>query len=128
MMFRLVHQAARENAIQAIRQAPDGWVVKVTEPTRSLEQNALLHAELRELVGRKWCGMTLDVRQWKRLMTLAWMRATQQGGVLYVQSVDGQGMDVIYQRTSTMSKAEMSELIEYIKAWKAENVPQQEIT
>ena len=120
-MFRLVHQAARENAIQAIRQAPDGWVVKVTEPTRSLEQNALLHAELQELVGRKWCGMTLDVRQWKRLMTLAWMRATQQGGVLYVQSVDGQGMDVIYQRTSTMSKAEMSELIEYIKAWKAQN-------
>ncbi|MFO0452474.1 MAG: recombination protein NinB [Pseudomonadota bacterium] len=56
------------------------------------------------------------------------MRATQQGGVLYVQSVDGQGMDVIYQRTSTMSKAEMSELIEYIKAWKAENVPQQETT
>jgi len=46
MMFRLVHQAARENAIQAIRQAPDGWMVKVTEPTRNLEQNALLHAEL----------------------------------------------------------------------------------
>jgi hypothetical protein len=30
-------------------------------------------------------------------------------------------MDVLYKRTSTMSKAEMSELIEYIKAWKAEN-------
>ncbi|MCA3159322.1 MAG: recombination protein NinB, partial [Burkholderiales bacterium] len=46
MMFRLVHQAARENAIEAIKQAPDGWVVRVTEPTRNLEQNALLHAEL----------------------------------------------------------------------------------
>jgi hypothetical protein len=128
-MFRLVHQAARENAIQAIRQAPDGWVVKVTEPTRNLEQNALLHAELQELaVGKQWCGLTLDVEQWKRLLTSAWMRATQQGGVLYVQSVDGQGMDVIYQRTSTMSKAEMNELIEYIKAWKAENVPLKETT
>ena len=127
MMFRLVHQAARENAIQAIRQAPDGWVVKVTEPTRNLEQNALLHAELQELVGRKWCGMKLDVEQWKRLMTSAWLRATG-GGAVYVQAVDGQGMDVLYKRTSTMSKAEMNELIEYIKAWKAENVPQQETT
>ena len=126
-MFRLVHQAARENAIQAIRHAPDGWVVKVTEPTRNLEQNALLHAELQELVGRKWCGMTLDVEQWKRLMTSAWLRATG-GGAVYVQAVDGQGMDVLYKRTSTMSKAEMSELIEYIKAWKAENVPLKETT
>jgi hypothetical protein len=58
MMFRLVHQAARENAIQAIRQAPDGWVVKVTEPTRNLEQNALLHAELQELAANKKCGAT----------------------------------------------------------------------
>jgi len=120
-MFRLVHQAARENAIEAIRQAPDGWVVKVTEPTRNLEQNALLHAELQELVGRKWCGMELDIEQWKRLLTSAWMRATKQGGVIYVQAVDGQGMDVLYQRTSTLSKSQMCDLIEYIKAWKAEN-------
>jgi hypothetical protein len=47
------------------------------------------------------------------------MRATQQGGVLYVQAVDGQGMDVLYQRTSTLSKSQMTDLIEYIKAWKA---------
>ena len=129
MMFRLVHQAARENAIQAIRQAPDGWVVKVTEPTRNLEQNALLHAELQELAAnKKWCNMTLEVEQWKRLLTAAWMRATQQGGVLYVQAVDGHGMDVLYQRTSTLSKSQMTDLIEYIKAWKAQNVPQQETT
>jgi hypothetical protein len=37
-------------------------------------------------------------------------------------------MDVLYKRTSTMTKAEMSELIEYVKAWKAENVPEQENT
>jgi hypothetical protein len=104
-------------------------VVRVTEPTRNLEQNALLHAELQELAAnKKWCNMTLEVEQWKRLLTSAWMRATQQGGVLYVQAVDGQGMDVLYQRTSTLSKSQMTDLIEYIKAWKAENVPQQETT
>ncbi len=121
MMFRLVRQAARENAIEAIKQAPDGWVVRVTEPTRNLEQNALLHAELHELAQTKqWCRMTLDVDQWKRLMTSAWLRATGQGAI-YVQALDGLGMDVLYKRTSTMTKAEMSELIEYVKAWKAEN-------
>ena len=126
MIFRLVHNLARENAVNAVRQAPDGWVVKVTEPTRNLEQNALLHAELQELAAnKKWCNMTLEVEQWKRLLTAAWMRATKQGGVIYVPAVDGQGMDILYQRTSKLTKSEMSELIEYIKAWKDENVPQQ---
>lgn len=122
MIFKLSHDEARRRAIEAVTQAPEGWVVKVTEPTRNLEQNSLLHAELQELAaGRQWCGLTLDVEQWKRLLTAAWMRATQQGGVLYVQAVDGQGMDVLYQRTSTLSKSQMTDLIEYIKAWKAQN-------
>jgi hypothetical protein len=128
VIFKLVHTSARENAVNAVRQAPDGWVVKITEPTRNLEQNALLHAELHELAQTKqWCRMTLDVDQWKRLMTSAWLRATGRGAI-YVQALDGQGMDVLYKRTSTMTKAEMSELIEYVKAWKAENVPEQKNT
>ena len=128
MIFKLVHTAARENAVNAVRQAPDGWVVKITEPTRNLEQNALLHAELHELAQTKqWCRMTLDVDQWKRLMTSAWLRATGRGAI-YVQSLDGEGWDVLYKRTSRMTKTEMSELIEYVKAWKAENVPEQKNT
>ncbi len=128
MIFKLVHTSARENAVNAVRQAPDGWVVKITEPTRNLEQNALLHAELHELAQTKqWCRMTLDVDQWKRLMTSAWLRATGRGAI-YVQSLDGEGWDVLYKRTSRMTKTEMSELIEYVKAWKAENVPEQKNT
>jgi len=128
VIFKLVHTAARENAVNAVRQAPDGWVVKITEPTRNLEQNALLHAELHELAQTKqWCRMTLDVDQWKRLMTSAWLRATGRGAI-YVQSLDGEGWDVLYKRTSRMTKTEMSELIEYVKAWKAENVPEQKNT
>jgi hypothetical protein len=128
VIFKLVHTSARENAVNAVRQAPDGWVVKITEPTRNLEQNALLHAELHELAQTKqWCRMTLDVDQWKRLMTSAWLRATGRGAI-YVQSLDGEGWDVLYKRTSRMTKTEMSELIEYVKAWKAENVPEQKNT
>ncbi len=119
MIFRLVHNEARTRAIEAIRQAPEGWLVRVTEPTRNLEQNAALHAELTEISeSMTWCGMSLDVEQWKRLMTSAWLRATGNDPI-YIQALDGHGMDVIYKRTSTMTKSEMSELIEYVKAWRA---------
>lgn len=117
MIFRLVHNEVRARAIEAIRTAPDGWIVKVTEPTRNLEQNAALHAELSEIAkSMKWCGLTLSIEQWKRLLTAAWTR-TRGENPIYVQAIDGHGMEVIYQRTSTLSKSEMSELIEYVKAW-----------
>jgi hypothetical protein len=39
-VFRLVHAEARRRAAEAIQTAPDGYCVTVSEPTRSLEQNA----------------------------------------------------------------------------------------
>lgn len=121
MIFRLVHSVARDRALEAVRTAPDGFVVDVREPTRNLEQNAALHAILSEIaVMREWAGQRLSIEDWKRLLTAAWCRATGRG-VKLVPSVDGQGFDALYQRTSTLSKSEMSELIDYIQAWKAEH-------
>ncbi len=121
MIFRLVHSIARDRALEAVRTAPEGFVVDVREPTRNLEQNAALHAILSEIaVMREWAGQRLSVEDWKRLLTAAWCRATGRG-VKLVPSVDGQGFDALYQRTSTLSKSEMSELIDYIQAWKAEH-------
>lgn len=121
MIFRLVHATARERALEAVRNAPEGFVVRVEEPTRNLEQNAALHALLSEIaLSKTWAGQSLSLEDWKRLLTAAWCRATGRG-VKIVPSLDGQGFDAIYQRTSTLSKAEMSELIDYIQAWKAEN-------
>lgn len=42
--FVLAHATARQLAIEAVRNAPDGYVVEVKPKTRSPEQNALLHA------------------------------------------------------------------------------------
>jgi hypothetical protein len=39
-VYVLAHSLARQNAAQAVMQAPDGWIVTVQEKTRSLEQNA----------------------------------------------------------------------------------------
>ena len=119
MIFRLAHAIARQRALEAVKNAPDGYIVTVRGPTRNLEQNAALHALLQEIAeSRQWAGQPLDVEDWKRLLTAAWMRATGRG-IRLVPAMDGQGFDALYQRTSTLTKAEMSELIDYIQAWRA---------
>lgn len=118
--FRLVHATARRMAAECIAAAPDGYVVTVQEPTRSLEQNSKLHAALSDIADQiEWHGERMDVDDWKRLLTAAWARAESQQ-VKLVPALDGNGFDVLYRRTSRMSKSEMSNLIEYLHAWGAE--------
>lgn len=95
-----------------------------TEPfrtTRSLLQNAKLHAMLGDIAKQKeWAGELLDIDAWKRLLTAGWMRATGQT-VKLVPAVDGEGVDVLYRHTHKMSVAEMASLIEYVESWGAEH-------
>ena len=88
---------------------------------RSLDQNALLHAALTDVAEQaEWAGRKWSVDQWKRLMTAAWCR-TRNEGVLMIPALDGQGFDVLYQRTSKLTKSECSELCEFIFAWGVEH-------
>jgi len=90
------------------------------EPTRNLDQNALLHAELSDIAKTMtWAGKRWSAEDWKRLMTCAWMRARHQSATM-VPALDGHGFDVLYRHTSTLTKSEFSELIEYVKCWRAE--------
>lgn len=87
---------------------------------RSTEQNALLHAILCDISTQKqWGGQNLDLEDWKRLLTAAWER-TQGRQARVFPAVDGHGFEVLYRRTSRMSKQELSELCEYIIAWATE--------
>ncbi len=97
--------------------------VGITEykPTRTLEQNDKLHAICSDISKqRQWAGVWLDTEEWKRLLTAAWCRAHNQGAKI-LPALDGQGFDVLYQRTSKLSVQEMSELIEFAQWWAAEN-------
>ena len=88
---------------------------------RSGDQNSKLHALLQDIADQKqWAGQTLDVETWKRLITAAWERASGRS-VRIFPSLDGQGVDMVYQRTSRMNKQEMIDLIEYATAWAVEN-------
>jgi hypothetical protein len=99
--------------------APDGFVVTVSKPRRSGPQNDLLHALLTEVAAtQQWAGSKWPLETWKRLLTGAWMRAEGKS-LQMLPALDGQGIEVIYQRTSELSKSECSSLIDYIQAWLA---------
>lgn len=88
---------------------------------RSTDQNALLHALLTRVAQqRQWAGQWLSVEDWKRLVTAAFVRA-QGRTPRILPALDGAGVDVLYRRTSRMSKKEMTDLIDWLHWWCAEN-------
>ena len=116
-IFRLVHDQARALALECVKTAPEGYIVTVAEPTRTLDQNAALHAAISDIAKQvTWHGEKMDTESWKRLLTAAWARAVHEPAKL-VPALDGNGFDVLYRRTSQMTKAELSSLIDYLHAW-----------
>lgn len=127
-MFVLVHKEARRRAEQAVREAPEGWVVTVKEPTRSGEQNARLHVMLTEIAAtRSWAGKRREAEVWKRLLTASWLRARGES-VEVLPALDGHGVDVVFRRTSSLTKREAGELMDFIEAWLAQSESAQPTT
>jgi hypothetical protein len=121
MRIILSNPVAKRVAQREIENAPHGFICTLSEPPRNLNQNAALHATIADIASQKqWAGEHMDVEAWKRLLTAAWCRATQQGAKI-VPALDGYGFDVIYRRTSSLSKRECGELLEYVTAWAVEN-------
>jgi len=119
--FVLVHETARQRAIAAVQNAPDGMVVEVKQPTRSLDQNAKLHAMLEDVAQQvEWRGMKLHKDVWKRLCTASMLRERGESPML-VPALDGHGVEIIYEKTSKMDKRMMADLIEWVYAFGAEH-------
>lgn len=96
-------------------------VLEVRPQTRSDAQNKLLHAMLGDIARQvDWAGKKRDTDTWKRLLTAAWLRARGES-VELLPAIDGHGVDVVFRHTSKLTRAECSELCEYIMAWCAEH-------
>ncbi len=125
-LFNLVHDEARRRAVAAVAEAPAGWRVTVEPPKRTGDQNAALHALLGEIADRcEWAGRKWDIETWKRLLVGAWTRANKEP-VMLLPALDGHGVEMVFRRTSTLSRAECGELLEFVNAWAAENMPARE--
>ena len=115
--FILAHPIARQRAIDAVKQAQEGFVVTVAEPTRNLEQNAALWAILHEISeGVDWHGRKLSPEDWKNVFTASLKRMD------VVPNLEGTGFVALGQSTSSMSKREFSDLLELANAFAAERI------
>lgn len=120
-MFVLAHDLARRRAVEAVAGAPQDWVVEIKPKTRSLEQNAMLHALCGAAAEQAtWMGRKLDLVSWKRLFVDGYLRERGDGAMV-LPSLDGRGVVSVGEPTRSMSKPEMAELIEWIQAWCAEH-------
>lgn len=113
LIYRLVHDDARKNAMTAIAAAPDGYICVVQEETRTLEQNALLWPCLRLFSLRvKLCvdgeNVFMDEETWKDVLTGAFT-----GEQAKMVKYDGH-LVLVGRSTSQMTKPVFAELLTYV--------------
>jgi len=115
--FILVHEEARRRALDAVRNAPDGYVVRISEPTRTSAQNATFHALCSDLErsGMEWAGKRRTAEQWKVLLVSGHAVATKHGAEM-VPGIEGEFCN-LRESTARMSKSRLSSLIEYAEAF-----------
>ena len=114
--FIMAHAVARAHALQAVEDAPEGYVITVSEPTRNLEQNAAQWPILQAFADQlQWpvngSMEILTPEEWKDILTAAFKRET----VRVAMGLDG-GMVMLGSRTSKFSKAQFSEWLDFLNA------------
>lgn len=119
--FRLVHKNARLGAMAAVMEAPEGWFVRITPPTRSLEANARFHAMLSDIVKSGWKheGRKFDVDDLKVLFVSAWMHETGRTSDV-VRGFNGEAVQ-LRRSTTTFTKEEMGELMDLVETFAAQH-------
>ena len=118
--LRLAHAEARRRAVAYVEAAPSGYVVTISEPTRSLEQNAAqwpyLEAFSKQL---KWpvngAFVSMEPEEWKDVLTAAFKGEK----VRLAMGLNG-GVVMLGLRTSKMPKGSFSEWLEFLKATAAD--------
>jgi len=121
--FRLVTPQSRHNAAAAVAGAPDGYHVTIQPPTRSLDQNAKIHAMIADIMRQDPEHRGVDHAAWKLLfMDDAFHEtADPEFGVKMVPNLRGDGYLVVNPKTSQLSMARMAILIEAMYRYGAQN-------
>lgn len=107
----------RKRAIDWILKAPSGTRVEFKAQKRTCEQNSKMWAMLTDIAQQKeHFGRRYTPDQWKVLMMHACGREVQ-----FIPSLDGSTFIPWGQSSSDLSKAEMTDLIEWMIVWGAQN-------
>lgn len=111
----LMGDTQRQFAMHLITKAPQDAVVKISEAKRSNDQNAKMWAMLSDISRAKPEGRTHIPETWKCIFMSALGHE-----VLFETGLDNRPFPVGF-RTSRLTKAQMSDLIEFIYAYGANN-------
>lgn len=113
----LANDTIRAKAIHWIKHLPEGTRVEFKGPKRTLPQNDLFWSLLTEVATQKTHGGSkYSPDQWKVIFLHAIGREVQ-----FIPALDGKGFIPWGQSSSDLSKSEMTDLIEFIYSWGAEN-------
>lgn len=118
-VFRLVNDAVRRNARQAILNAPDSFQCEIRPRTRSLDQNNLMWSILTDLSKQvDWHvnGVLTKItpEDWKDVLSASLDQETRMS-----QGLQG-GLVLLGKRTSRMTVKDMTDLIDLAYAFGAE--------
>lgn len=106
---------SRARAAEALRTAPDGWKVVISEQTRTLDQNSRLWPSLTEISEQvEWYGRKLSPEDWKHIFTSSLKKLE------VVPNLEGTGFVALGLSTSRMTKRELSDLLDFVYAFGAE--------
>lgn len=107
----------RTKATEWVRKAPTGTRVEFKAPKRTLPQNDRMWAMLTDIASQATHnGRRYGTEEWKVIFLNALGRETK-----FLPSLDGQTFVPWGQSSSDLSKEEMTEMIEMMFAWGAEN-------
>lgn len=107
----LSNPLARAQAHRLIDAAPQGAVANIREATRSLDQNAKMHAMLSDVSRAKPDGRRATPDDWKAIFMNACGWEVQ-----FIEGLDGRPFPQGF-RSSHLSKSQMSDLITFISAF-----------
>lgn len=113
--LRPLPHPVRQNAVSAVLSSPDGYLVTIQPPKRSMVQNAKMWAMLSDIAKQViWHGLKLSPDDWKDVLS-----ASLRKEIRTVPNIDGNGLVVLGMRTSQMTIGEMNEMIEFMYAFGA---------
>lgn len=120
-LLTLDSTARRDQAIDWIRKAPTGSRVEFKGPARSLDQNSRFWAMLTDCaVQGRINGRRYNTEQWKLMFLHAY--AEERGiEIKYLPALNRAGMVPCGRSSSDLSVQEMSEVMDWISSWGAEN-------
>ncbi len=108
-------QSDRLRAVSLAQKVPDGTRIEFKAAKRSLPQNDFMWSMLSDISAKlPWHGVKLTPEDWKLLFLDALNRELR-----IAPNLDGTGFVNLGRKSSALSKDEMSQLIELIRAFGA---------